>query len=42
MERTSKASFIALSSRKIEMYESFIKAFDIIIPMVKEWDGKKR
>ena len=41
MERTSKASFIALSSRKIEMYESFIKAFDIIIRMVKEWDGKK-
>ena len=35
MERVSKATFIAISNRKIEMYDAFL------IPIVKEWDGKK-
>ena len=41
MERTNKATFIAVSNRNIEMYNSFAKAIDIIINMAKDWDGKK-
>lgn len=41
MERTNKATFIARSNRKIEMYETFNKAIDVIISLAKEWDGKK-
>lgn len=41
MERVSKATFIAISNRKIEMYDAFVKTIDILVPIVKEWDGKK-
>lgn len=41
MERTSKATFIAVSNRNIEKYNSFVNVFDILIKIAKEWDDKK-
>lgn len=41
MERTSKATFIAVSKRNIEKHNSFINAFNLIIKFAKDWDGKK-
>lgn len=41
MERVSKATFVAMSNRRIEMYEEFTNALNNIQPLVTKYDGKK-
>lgn len=41
MERVSKTTFIAQANRKIEIYQSFIKAMEILKGIVPKYDNKK-
>lgn len=41
MERVSKTTFIAKANRQIEIYQSFIKAMEILKGMVSKYDNKK-